>query len=281
MMTQSGRGFPRKAFLTALAVMAACLWPAFEASATFITPKKVDIYGQQRTATLTILNRGSKAMSYTFGWQRRALTSEGETLVLKSGQTSPGYRPADEFIQFSPRRIVLQPGQKQKVRFLIQRPPGLANGEYHSHFLVMPEPLNESAEPEQSQRGLAGVLQVRTHSAIPVFIRQGETDVSVKIREASLSRKGDLTMLHYILDNASTRTIYARVDLECYASVSDKTAHSVTTARIYAEAKTLTRESAVPADFDASRCGALKMRLVGTDDPRYKNQDLDIADVRK
>lgn len=275
------RALSIKTLLLAAILLVMTIIPISEAFATFVSPRRVDIADRQRTASLNIVNRSDRPVSYTFGWQRRALSPDGEVLVLKEGQTTPGYRPADEIIQFSPRRITLQPGERQKIRFLVQRPADLPEGEYYSHFLIMPEPIEEGMGPRLNREGIGGVLQVRTHTALPVFVRQGKTDVSLELREASIFQKNGTPHFRYALANTSTRTIYARGEIECYTSVENKTTRPITTARVYAEARSFTREAPLPPDLDLSACGSIKFRLTGTDDADYKNKTLSVIDVQR
>lgn len=270
-MAITGRKETRKVTAFCLLILAGVLI-AGPAQATFISPTRVMIEDRQRTVTITIHNTSENTMAYRFGWQHRTFMPDGQSILLKDGETSPGYKPADPFLQFSPRQVILKPKESQKLRILVRRPADMAPGEYHSHMLIKSEKLADNAL--KPGPGMSGVLQVQTHASIPVFLRHGATSIDVKIQPgAQIVRKNDREYVRYNLVNNSTRSIYASPYLDCL-SPAGNTSTQISTARIYAEAKTISLETLIPKTATMSKCSSIKLRLVGISDFEYKNEKL-------
>jgi P pilus assembly chaperone PapD len=253
------------------AIIGAGVFMAGIAQATFITPKRVMIEDKQRTATVTIHNTGDDTIAYRFDWEHRTFTPDGQSIRLESGQTSPGYKPADPFLQFSPRQVILKAKESQKLRILVRRPADMAAGEYHSHLLIKSERLN--VEQLKPQPGMSGMLNVQTHASIPVFLRQGATTVDVKIPSAQMIDKDGREYLRYTIANNSTRSIFASPYVDCTTG-SSTTSTQLSTARIYAEAKAINLDTLIPLGTTMKNCSAIKLRLVGIADFEYKNEKI-------
>ncbi len=253
---------------------------AMEAWATFISPKRVMIEDRQRSAKLTIHNGSENTTVYRFEWERRAQTPDGkEVLLLKEGEDSPGYQPVGDMLRFSPRQVILKPGEHQKIRFLVRRPADLPEGEYHSHFLIKTEPMIEDVAQEKADPShtISGTLQIRANVSIPVFLRQGKTSLGVTLKEASLVKREDGNFIQLVLDNDSTRSVYPVSELICDGAK----AVPVRVLKLYAEAKALNREIAVPKDFALDQCNGLKLQLSGTDDFEYRRKPIAQIEVRR
>ncbi|MCB1531886.1 MAG: molecular chaperone [Alphaproteobacteria bacterium] len=254
-------------FLTLALIFA--LIPA-PASATFVTPKRIMIKDGQQAATVTIQNRNKQAMVYQFGWERRVQTPDGKFKNLKDGETIPGYRPADDMFIFSPRQVIVQPGQTQRVRILVRRPADLAPGEYHSHLHIMPDPLSKAEAPEVTQRGVGGILEMRTRMSIPVFLRQGPTSVNFQFSQSRLVDDGEKRALTTTIDNNSTRSIYAKPVMHCTKADGSVIDTVLPTLRLYAEAKHYDHKFSIPKTAPAfSECSAIKVSFEGLQDPEY------------
>lgn len=245
--------------------------PLSGAHATYITPKRVMINDKQRTATLTIHNTSDKTVVYRFGWERRAQNAAGETILLEAGQTMPGYNPADEMLQFSPRQVILKPKENQKLRILVRRPAGLADGEYHSHLLIksetLPDPNEDKSLPQQS---FAGMLKIQTNASIPIFLRQGKTTLNLKLTNAALIKKDGKEFIKYSLSNNSTRSVYAVPYINCVAG-GTATAYQLNTARVYVESKDRVVEAPVLNKAPLGQCSSMTLQMKAVSDFEYKH----------
>jgi hypothetical protein len=172
--------------------------------------------------------------------------------------------------------VVLKPKSYQKVRILVQRPADLADGEYHSHFLIEAEPAaGDGGADDAAQPGIKGVFEIRANVSIPVFLRHGQTALDVAINSAALTRKNGRDMLNVKIANASTRSVYAKSELECgQAGGGAPKSWTLPTVRILTEGRTIDREMPIPEDFSASGCTSLTYKLIGIDDFEYRNRTI-------
>lgn len=258
------------------------VWLCAEAHATFVSPKRVTIPDGARAGQITIHNGTDQTMIYRFSWEDRAQKPGGEIMLLGEGETVPGYHSAKDMLKFSPRQVVLKPKSHQKIRILVQRPADLPEGEYHSHFLIKAEPAGNGALDEnKEQSGLKGLFHVRANVSLPVFLRQGATQINTSVDDAVLLNKGGRDLLKLKISNDSTRSFYARSELDCVSSDGKVESRTLPTVRIYTEVKSIDREMNVPKDFLLSGCTALKYKLMGTDDFEYKNKVISEINVRR
>lgn len=249
--------------------------------AAFITPKRVMIDDGERTGIVSLNNRGDEVLVYSFSWERRAQDPNGKTVVLKDGETLPGYRPADEYLIFSPRRVIVNPGEAQRVRILARRTKDMAPGEYHSHLKIASAPLKEAEKPK-AEGGLSGTLAVRSNVSIPVFLRTGPTKIELDIKTSKLfKRENGNHFVKMVLDNHSTRSAYIKPDLLCYKAGAEQPEETIlTTMRLYAETKYYDSELPVPPDFDISGCQTIKLRLIGLQDFEYSRDPIAVLDLK-
>ncbi len=253
--------------------------PAMQAWATFISPKRVMIEDKERAAKLTIQNGTDQTLAYRFEWEQRAQNPNGpEVVLLKEGEVSPGYKPLGDIIQFSPRQVILKPGEHQKIRFLVKRPADLAEGEYHSHFLIKTERVDEDQIVQEANGNtVSGTLMVRANVSIPVFVRQGATSVGVNLKSASLTQITKGAAIRVAIGNESTRSLYIKPELVC----NDAQTATLQTIKLYAEAKSLEDSILIPKDFAYGSCSSLKLRLLGTDDFEYPNKMITEVNVTR
>lgn len=266
-------------YTAALAVFFSILFSGANAHATFVAPKRVMINDGQTAAAITIQNRNKQAMIYRFDWERRPQAPDGTRLLLKKGETSPGYRPADEMLVFSPRQVIIQPGQTQRVRILARRPSNIQSGEYHSHLLIIPDPVEEEIRKQEQEntgkKGLAGNVQMKTRLAIPVFLRQGKTSLNFNFLEAKIAQEGPKTMIKTVIENNSTRSIYAKPVMECTKANGETVKTTLPTLRLYAEAKRMNNDFTIPKSAPPlNECNSLKVVLEGLQDPEYHSKPI-------
>ncbi len=250
--------------------------PAVSAWATFISPKRVMIETRERTASLTILNTSEYPLVYRFAWENRAQNAEGKVVLLEEGATSPGYNPLNGMVQFSPRQVILKPKEHQKIRFLVRRPADLAEGEYHSHFLIKTEPIGDEKPVEQptSNQKISGILRVKANVSIPVFLRHGKTNVDFTLQEARLFNKEGVNYVHVKTANNSTRSVYLKSELDCKAADGTVTTTLIQSVKLYAEAPGTDNQFSIPKTFTLDKCTSLDFKLSGTDDFEHQHKVL-------
>ncbi len=229
------------------------------------------IENRQRAKSMTIFNRTDKTLVYTFDWERRAQTPEGKLIKLEKGETSPGYKPADDMLIYSPRQVVVKPGKSQKIRIMVRRPEGLEDGEYHSHILIKPEDLESKKLNTEQEKGMSGTMKVKSYMSIPVFVRQGKTDIDFELTNGAIIKKDGQDAVRFTIENNSTRSFYAKEALDC--TLADGTHKEIVldAARVYVESQNITKERGIRKGAPPlSSCSALVLNLSALNDFKYK-----------
>jgi hypothetical protein len=111
-----------------------------------------------------------------------------------------------------PRRLVLQPGQRQVVRVMVTMPPGTADGEYWGRVLVK----SRGGEPpiEQAQGDVKMQLSLETTFATAVFYHKGEVKTGVSIANVAVKRLPDGAQLTMDLKREGNSAFLGHVKAE-------------------------------------------------------------------
>lgn len=181
-MARSGRfgGWAARALLGALALVAGS---ADAAEAVAVSPTALYIDHRTRTGVLTLYNPGTLpeeiTVDFAFGYPQT--DSAGNLTVPVTREPAPGEPSAMGWMRAFPRRLILQPGQRQVVRVMVEPPAGLAEGEYWARILI----TSRGGQPpiEDVQGDLRLQLNVETTLVMAANYRNG--DVSTGVRLAS------------------------------------------------------------------------------------------------
>lgn len=259
--------------LLLLAGLMLCL--ASESDAAFISPTKVFIQDGQTSASLSITNNSDEALVFTFEWERRVRSVDGkEARLLKEGETVEGYHPADPYLIYSPRRVVVEAGETQRLRILAQRPKDMAPGEYRSHLNITSESVNPPQETKVNPGEFGGTFTIRPAVSIPVMLRTGKTVIDVKIAGTKLVKERGADVAYVTMLNSSTRTIYGNSSLKCKTPGGEEITTQTNGFRLYAETKTSTEKFLVPEATAPSKCSSLVLDLFPGHEPGYRNSPI-------
>lgn len=165
------------------------LWGAGSAQAgagLLITPQRVVLEGRDREASITISNAGDEAGGYRIFFTNYQMSEQGAFEPVSAG-TAGNF--ADVFIRFSPRQVVLAPGETQSIRLSVRRPADLAPGEYRSHLVFQGVPRKGGAQPLTSGKGKARAAITTLYGvSIPVIYRYRTSAPKLTIAGAELNR---------------------------------------------------------------------------------------------
>jgi hypothetical protein len=145
------------------------------------------------------------AVALSFGYP--ASDSLGGIHMELIESPGPDHPSAADWVRALPRRIMIQPGERQAVRLLAQPPADLPPGEYWSRIIVTSQttpPPRPVAESGQIQVGLT--LQTRTIISLSYRKAQVSTGISLRgfgaridgeelIAELDLARTGNAAYL--------------------------------------------------------------------------------------
>ncbi len=144
-------------------------------AALLITPSRVVFEDRTRSEQVTLTNQGDKSATYRISFVRKNMTEDGRFVVVEEGVEG---MYSDTMVRYSPRQIILAPGQSQVIRLLLRKPRGLADGEYRSHLLMqaLPEVTESDISKVAEKDSDAIKIEITTvlGISIPVIVRSGK-----------------------------------------------------------------------------------------------------------
>jgi len=173
--------------LLLLAIMSLVPMLAQAGAVLFIHPTLVMFEGNERSATITLSNRGDQTGTFEMSWTDMAMTPEGG-LVKLEGPAAWSIQP---YVRYSPRRITLAPLQSQVIRIAVRRGLDVPEGEYYSHFRVLTlnseDPLADEANADEPT-GAAVTIEARSAVAIPIIWRNSRDSSSASIEAVRIDQ---------------------------------------------------------------------------------------------
>ncbi len=180
-----------------------------------VAPTRVVLEGRDRSAQISLLNRGTVTATYRVSIVNMQMTEAGEYVRVETSGIDEGH--ADKLIRYAPRQVVLEPGKSQTVRVLLRKPPNLPDGEYRSHILfqAVPSPdAGRSVEMATNNEGLSIRLIVVPGITIPLIVRQGNLAANASLAIGRLSTangaKGGPT-LSLQISRTGTRSLFGDI----------------------------------------------------------------------
>jgi P pilus assembly chaperone PapD len=208
----------------------------------FIHPTLVMFEGNERSAAITLTNRGDETGTFEMSWSNMTMTPSGG--LVKYEGAAPW--SVQSYVRYSPRRVTLQPLQSQVVRIAVRRGLEVPEGEYYSHFRVLTLnseqvalQVEEQEEPADEQTTSAVVIDARSAVAIPIVWRNSRDSSSASIeavridgatnklsvdvrRHGQLSVRGYLQVIETAADGARS-PLAAPVPLVIYPNLDART----------------------------------------------------------
>jgi fimbrial chaperone protein len=190
------------------------------ARAVTVSPNALFIDSRTRSGVLTLYNPGTLPeeieISFAFGYPRSDL--EGAISVALADSAPAGEPSVLGFVRAFPRRLRLEPGQRQTVRILMQPPAGLAEGEYWGRVLVR----SRGGRPpvEQQTGGIRMQIDLETVIVGAVNYRNGivRTGIAMDSVRASVSSPGDTVRVVADLSRQGNAAYLGHIRLELVAA---------------------------------------------------------------
>lgn len=184
-MTRSRR---RTAAVVGLLVAAALTLPPV-LEAVLVAPHAVFMTHRTRTGQLQLHNTGSRPEEVTielkYGYP--AGDSTGRVQVQLTDQPDSTEPSAAGWVRAFPRRLVLNPGERQVVRLLATPPERLADGEYWSRIVVTSRAGQARAQAADS--GVTTGIDIQLRTVLSLIYRKGPVTTAIAID--SLRAAGD------------------------------------------------------------------------------------------
>lgn len=163
---------------------------AREAAAVSVSPTALYIDSRTRTGVLTLHNPGTlpEEITIDFAYGYPQSDTAGNIAVELTREPAAGEPSALGWMRAFPRRLVLQPGQRQVVRVMVEAPAGLAEGEYWARVLI----TSRGGQPpiEQAQGDQVLHLEVQTTLVMAANYRNGDVRTGVTVTSATARRTG-------------------------------------------------------------------------------------------
>jgi len=207
------RAFTR-AFGSELVVLGLLAVSASSAHAVTVSPTAVYITSRNPSALLTLINNGSRPeeIEVSVGFGYPTSDSTGALRVDIVDTAASGEPSLTSYLRLFPRRLVLQPGQRQVVRVMVTMPAGAADGEYWGRVLVK----SRGGEPpiEQNQGGVHMQLALETTFATAVFFQKGPVTTGIAVTSAAARRMGDSVQFTLDLKRDGNAAFLGRIRTE-------------------------------------------------------------------
>lgn len=225
-----------------------------------VAPTRVVLEKGERSTELVLVNKGAETAAYRISVENRRMKIDGS--MEDALDTRLGEKFAKDFVRFTPRRVILEPGGKQTVRISAQT-AGLAPGEYRSHLRLQSAPVSagrtlESVSSGSATDGISIQLIAIRSITIPIIARIGLLTASVDMESAAFDvgqAEGE-SLLTLRLERSGNQSTYG--DIHIY---KDKLREPVYVARGIAIYTPNTQRDVKLALPDAVR-GALKGQTV-------------------
>ncbi len=187
--------------------------PTYSLQDLLVIPRRVVFEGAMRTAQLSLVNRGNRQLTYAISFVNYRMTDDGSVKEITKPEVDERF--AEAYVRFTPRRVVLEPGQVQMLRMQLLKPSDLAEGEYRSHlaFRVIPA-AQDAAQPDSAGRGISIRLIPIYGLSIPVIVRHGSLNATVRLTGLNLSSKGNPanSVLSLVIERDGGRSIFGDVE---------------------------------------------------------------------
>lgn len=179
------------------------------------SPNRIVIGDRDRSATITLSNRGSDAATYRVTMLDSVYNDDGSVSLVD--ETPSGFPSAKPHLRFSPSQVRLDPGQSQNVRVLV-RSRDLADGEYRVHAQLMAIPDREQVAAAATEGdAVSGTVGLNQAVALAIILRRGQTSATGRIDSAIMSQ--DRSSIDVTLGRDGNQSLY--LDLQLFDASND------------------------------------------------------------
>lgn len=198
-------------YLLAMALLVGFAVPAW---AVTVSPNALYIDHRTRSGTLTLVNTGSLAeeieINFMFGYPRAdSLGNVNVQVVAEAPLGEPSLVP---YLRAFPRRLRLEPGQRQVVRIFVQPPAGLAEGEYWGRIAITSR--GGQAPIEQQQGEIRLQVNVETVVITAVTYRNGAVTTGLELADLAAQRRDSSVQVAMTLKRTGNAAYLGRLRME-------------------------------------------------------------------
>lgn len=200
--------------LSAITAISAAATPAL--AEVLIAPTRVVLENGVRSAELVVVNKGQEQAAFRVSVENRRMLENGALETADIAKSNELF--AKDYIRFSPRRIVLEPGGRQTVRVSVNT-SNLEEGEYRSHLRLMSAPMSAGRALAASGDGTSDSISIQLIAVrsltIPVIARVGALNATVQIDNAALDNDSQSGETFFVarLNRDGTQSTYGDINL--------------------------------------------------------------------
>lgn len=246
-----------------------------------ISPRRVTFSESERAATVYVFNQGDTAATYTVELVDRVMQPDGQIVAQADAPDAPHSASAQPFIQYTPRRVVLEPKQSQVIRVRVRPPAADAPGEYRTHLTVTalpPEDTGFTAAQAAAADPNGVALQVTAlfSVSIPLIVREGAVDARAAIENVSRLPVTDGAAngaLQLDLVRLGANSVYGDVEIHAGHGSTDRVVGLVRGVAVYPE---IERRTLIAPLAEAVAAGEA-LRIVYRDDDAHAGVELATA----
>ncbi len=213
--------------------------------AILVAPQAVFLSDRDRTGEIHLVNTGSKPedvqIDLEYGYP--ATDSAGQIGIALFEHPDSAAPSAAEWVRAYPRRVVVQPGQRQVVRLLATPPAGLEDGEYWSRIIVTSRGAEVAVATPDSNIHAGLNLVLRT--IISLTYRKGAVHTGVTLTDFRVTEEHDSLVTWLGLTRTGNAAYLGTVHLVVQDSLDHARATWDTPIAVYFEQH---RRLAFPAD---------------------------------
>lgn len=174
-----------------------------------VLPTRI-VLSQERSATVSLVNRGDNAGDYRI--LMRNIRADDNGVFKAVEQAQEGDQFADKMIRYSPRRVTLDARSKQDIRLVVRKPRDLADGEYRSHMVFRKLPKQDNVLDDNANEELSFSFQPIVEVTIPVIIRHGNLNASTQLSDLKLTTRKedgkDVQAIQVTINRDGNRSLY-------------------------------------------------------------------------
>jgi hypothetical protein len=194
--------------------LAALALPAVATSqGILVAPHAVVIDHRTRSGSLSLYNPGDHtaevSLSTFFGYP---VTDSAGQFDLRTVESPDATMPsAVGWVEAFPKRMVLQPKERQTVRLLARPPAGLRDGEYWARLVVAAKGGTVPVGGVSDSSGISVGLNLEVRTVLPLQYRKGAVATSVRAGGLSGRVEGDTLSVRLRLERQGTAAFIGTV----------------------------------------------------------------------
>ncbi len=208
-------------FLISMVIYVYSSFSFAEEASLMLYPTKLEVLQKDKVVNVNVVNKGDARGLYRIEMQDAVMNDNGSLNFLGENDEKYPYSIQD-FVTFSPKRMVLEPGQSQTVRIRFKKPADLSEGEYRSHLAVTlinknVDETGRSKDKVDRYVGNSVAIEVdyMVKMSVPIFYYNSSNISSeVKIDNATYDNKDGAKSIMVSLTREGNNTV--RGDFEIY-----------------------------------------------------------------